>query len=388
MRDGSLELVVVTTKDAFSALAAEWDAAFTPLPTVFLEHAWLSLWLDTYGKDSTPRVLAARSAGELVAAMPLVRQHDLARRRLSFMGSGPLTPNHLDVVARPEYRDAALRVFADALITHRSEWDVLDFDRLPCGGDAVQAIRGSAHDAGLISSLVTSAICPYAALPDTYEQYLGGRPARLRRTLRSHGAKLKRDFPDARFHQAMTAEEVERILGALERLHQARWEARGHAGSFADPRFGRFLRTYATIALRRDTLRLHSLNLNDEIIGVICNFRTRSGVEFYTTAFDAAWSGYSPGALLMAHAIQASIEEGAAVFDFLEGTEEYKGAWSTSHQNNVALQVYNKTAAGMFARFQAVMHQRAVGTARHLLPESLRLAVRRRLALLRIRRSA
>jgi CelD/BcsL family acetyltransferase involved in cellulose biosynthesis len=48
---------------------------------------------------------------------------------------------------------------------------------------------------------------------------------------------------------------------------------------------------------------------------------------FYLSGFDPQWAAFSPGVLLIAHAIEEAIREGQQEFDFLRGNEPYKYLW-------------------------------------------------------------
>ena len=129
---------VVTTQDAFVALGVEWDRLARLTENIFLERSWLSTWLEIYGTACTPWVLTARNEGVLVAAMPLAAVKDVFSRRLEFMGAGPLTPNHLDIIALPELRSRALEAFAARLMGigpsgTRSTWTSCRRKRTPSG---------------------------------------------------------------------------------------------------------------------------------------------------------------------------------------------------------------------------------------------------------------
>jgi len=382
-----LHLGLVDTAEGFLALRDEWNRIAAPAATVFLQHGWLHTWLEIYGTQVVPTVLTARSNGSLVAALPLVTSKGIFGRRLEFMGAGTLTPNHLDLIAQPEFRSSALAAFTAHLVDDREHWDVLDLDKMPERSDTVDFAVSRFSTAGCTASVSTSAVCPCAALPSTYEEFVSSLPRRLRRSLAYRTRRLCADHPDAFFHQAGSETEVARALDALERLSQARWQARGYRGSFADPRFARFQKTYAVQALAQGALRIHTLTVGDSIIGVTYGFRMGDCVQVYMTAFDTAWADYSPGSRVMARTAEMAIAEGATSIDLLEGCEEYKDYWTDSHLVNVRLRVYNSTAAGAVERLRVNAGGHAVTLARHTLPESVRLAVRRRLAAMQEGRS-
>ena len=54
--------------------------------------------------------------------------------------------------------------------------------------------------------------------------------------------------------------------------------------------------------------------------------------SYYLAGFDEAYARYSIGMLLLAHTIRHAIEEGAAVYELLLGTEEFKLRFATGER--------------------------------------------------------
>jgi CelD/BcsL family acetyltransferase involved in cellulose biosynthesis len=84
--------------------------------------------------------------------------------------------------------------------------------------------------------------------------------------------------------------------------------------------------------LRQGLLRLHALRLDGAITATLHALADRPGIAgrrvyFYLGGFDPRFAALSPGALLLAHAIEEAAREGAAGFDFLRGGETYKYRW-------------------------------------------------------------
>jgi CelD/BcsL family acetyltransferase involved in cellulose biosynthesis len=52
--------------------------------------------------------------------------------------------------------------------------------------------------------------------------------------------------------------------------------------------------------------------------------RERHSFCFYITGFDKRYATFSPGTVIVAHAIREAICNGYRVFDFLRGDEPYK----------------------------------------------------------------
>jgi CelD/BcsL family acetyltransferase involved in cellulose biosynthesis len=272
------------------------------------------------------------------AVLPLELERDgRGVRRLSFMGAGEVSPNHLDLVAAPHARpDPALAAaFCGHLLRHRRRWDVLDL--VSVADDA--ALRAPAwlncfrsHGCDVRVSLYTR--CAHAALPATFDGFLERLGAHTRAEFRRKRRKLLRDVPDARFGVVRDDAGLARVFDAMVRLHQARWTRLGEAGAFSDARFTDFHRAAAGDALARGQLRLYYLEAGGTVVATYYCYRVGPRVFYYAGGFDEAWGKHSVGIQALAHSIEQSVAEGAADFDFLQGDEEYKSHWSTGRRDN------------------------------------------------------
>jgi CelD/BcsL family acetyltransferase involved in cellulose biosynthesis len=84
-------------------------------------------------------------------------------------------------------------------------------------------------------------------------------------------------------------------------------------------------------------LRLHGMRLDGELIGVLyCladpSNRPEPRWYDYIGGFDPRHAALAPGTLLIAHAIESAMAEGAVAFDFLRGAEPYKYHWGAVDQ--------------------------------------------------------
>jgi CelD/BcsL family acetyltransferase involved in cellulose biosynthesis len=69
-------------------------------------------------------------------------------------------------------------------------------------------------------------------------------------------------------------------------------------------------------------------------------------VYFYIGGFDPDRAALSPGALLLGHAIEAAVREGAVAFDFLRGREAYKLRWGARDTHTHRRRLRHGTGAG------------------------------------------
>jgi CelD/BcsL family acetyltransferase involved in cellulose biosynthesis len=98
----------------------------------------------------------------------------------------------------------------------------------------------------------------------------------------------------------------------------------------ADERVQAFHREAAAGLLARGALRCYGLRVDDRLIGVYYGFADGRRAYYYIGGFDPACAALSPGTLVVAHAVEEAVREGARAFDFLRGREPYKYAWGAT----------------------------------------------------------
>ena len=378
----------ITDSGRFLALRDDWNLlAASAVDTIFLTHAWLANWLQELAPEADLHVLTAREGERLVAALPLFGgQHTGTGRHWRIMGTGVLTPNHLDLVSDPALVGEARAGFVDLLLEASANWDVLEFDKLPADSGTVDAFASAFAQAGLATSCSESAVCYVCDLPPTYEEYLASRSKNTRKKIGETRRWLRKQPESIQLAVADTEEASLHALESLERFHQQRWEAKGYPGAFSDPRVVRFHDAEVRAAHASGNLRMYTLSDGDEILAVSYNFRVGATAQAYLTSFDSNWSKASPGVLLRAFVIEESIAEGATLFDWLEGAETYKKAWCTHERSDVWLRVYSRGLAGQSARLKHSAGVATVRLARKWVPVGVRESAVKALARIRASR--
>ena len=364
----------VTGHQEFLALKAQWELlGSSAVQTVFLTYDWLAAWLENLAGDAELHVMTAWEGERLVAALPLFGSATAGRgRRWAIMGTGTLTPNHLDIIADPESLESARDGFVKMLLDAASDWDVLELDKLPADSDTAETLTAAFEEAGFVTMRAVTATCPYCDLPATGEEYYLSRKKQIRKTIRQV-RRWYEERPEERvLSLAKTEEEALEAFGQLVRMHQSRWKGKGYPGAFADPRVVRFHEQVVRAASRRGYLRIYTLTDGGEMAAVSYNYRVGPTVQGYLSSFDFRWAETSPGVLLRIYVMEESIAEGARRFDFLEGTESYKAAWCTGGRENLRLLVFNRTLAGSAARLKHAADETTVLVARKLVPPDLR----------------
>jgi len=378
----SLRFEWVTATQRFLELREQWNLlGSSAIETVFLTHDWLASWLVELCPEAELHVLTAWDGDQLAAALPLFGSQAIERgRHWMLMGTGTLTPNHLDIIAAPAVRERAREGFVTMLLEESVDWDMLEFDKLPADSETADLLAQAFGGTGLATTCAVSAICPFCDLPATYEAYVASRKKQIRKEIRRAYRWLE-EQPGVRvLARAETESQAIGALARLEQLHQARWAGKGYPGAFADPRVVRFHERMVRAALKTDSARIYTLSDADEIVAVSYNYRIGSGVQGYLSSFDPLWAEMRPGVLLRSYVIEQSLAEKAARIDFLEGTEQYKASWSTGQRENLRLRVFNRTLRGRAAHVRLAAEESAVGVVRRFVNPKLRERVVRALA--------
>jgi CelD/BcsL family acetyltransferase involved in cellulose biosynthesis len=176
--------------------------------------------------------------------------------------------------------------------------------------------------------------CALAQLPASFDEFLLKLGQGTRHEFRRKRRKLQRDVPSTRLARVGDEAELARVFPEMVRLHQARWTAMGEAGAFASPRFEQFHRAASREMLRRGWLRMYYIEAEGRVVAALYCFRVGRSVYYYAGGFDEGWKRHSVGVQTLGHAIEQSILEGAAEFDFLQGDEDYKSHWCTGWRDN------------------------------------------------------
>lgn len=323
----------VQTEVELFALEEPWTALLAEVPgvSIFLTWEWVSTWWRHYGHDKSLWVLTAwDNAGHLVGIAPWTLTHrrlgSLRLRRIAFIGSWFTVLAHLDVIARPDQKVAVCAAFVAFLGARGEEWDVLDLQGL-AQDSVLKPQLAAAHGRHIELYAQT---CLSISLPHDWDTFrMNVLSANKRQKLGYYRRQLERDCPDqAVFRRVSEAHELPLAMDLLGALNRKRWHASSLATPFDSRCYVAFQNEFAELALRRDWLRLYELRVADHVIAAFYCFYYRDVFLAYQSAFDVDWGKYSPGQLMMAHAVKEAITEGAHEFDMLSGTHEYKFSWA------------------------------------------------------------
>lgn len=303
--------------EALGAHADAWDRLVVsmPLPSPFLRSWWLGA---TAAGD--PRFVLVFDGDELLGGLALQRTVRAGVEILEFLGTGPLEPDHLDLVSSPERaRDvtAALRRWFG------SGDRIVDLDGVRTAAWVLDAVPGR----GRVSRIE---VAPHVSLPASADEYLASRGGRTRSTVTRSAKRLAKAGIEFRVvGPGSSSEEIEAALGALRELHDGRW---GDASGFlaAWDRFAEAARR----GVAAGDVRFHLLVDTSEdpsvgpVVAVEVEFVVGGRMSFYQAGRLTDHELRGSGSVLRYQVVSAAIADGCTEFDLLRGGEDYKAEWA------------------------------------------------------------
>jgi CelD/BcsL family acetyltransferase involved in cellulose biosynthesis len=347
---------MVTTIDAFDGLAVEWNDAVdrAGFPHPFLRHEWMRAWWQAFGAGHELHLIVVRRHGRIEAIAPLLREsarmHGMTVRRLRLLHNDH-TPRADLIVAgnrdesyRAESSQAeSYRVIWNALMAERDSWDVLQLGQIPADSPTHAAIAALAAQDGCAVGTWRSGASPYVAVRGSWQEYLGGRSAKLRQNVRNRLGRLTR-IGEPVLEVVCDPAAIVDAGDDLRRLEDSGWK--GDAGTAIDS--DRAVRTfYDDLSLRASAagwLRLLFLTVNGQRIAVSYSAQFDNRLFLIKTGYDPGFAACSPFKVLTSLALEHAFAEGLAEVDFLGDSEPWKLDWTTNERQHDWLYVFSRSA--------------------------------------------
>lgn len=375
-----------TDDEAFDDLRVEWDELLgaSRQQVYFLRWHWTWTWWQTFRPPhSRLFIITCRDADDqLIGLAPLYwRQRTTAGidhiREILFLGTGIFTETseYLDLIARRGYEREVAEAVAEVLKGER-HWDKLWLSEIPAASAVLphlqQALGGDLEPTPCQTAHYVDTDTSWEALKQT-----------LGRTTRQNTQRLARrlfENYDCAFSRAATADEVERGMAALVRLHQARWQMKGEPGSFALPGMERLLGEAARGALAEDRLRLWTLTIDGRVAAVQLAFLDNGTAHCFQVGFDPAYAKDSVGKVMLMLCIKDCVEDPQVrEYDFMGGDQPYKECWAKAGRETLRLVWLRSGFRSLAYTSMKLADQMGRSMARAVLPPSVKMAGHRML---------
>lgn len=334
LEQGSHRLLVYRSMSELEALIPAWESLLEKVPdaTIFATWEWLSAWWDAFGGERTPLVLAyVDPTGALVGlALFSIEDHHLAFgpkiRLLRLMGDGSTDSDNLDLLVVPGQEAGFIAAVLDYIEQHQELWEIAYLNTMPDDSRAGTALlhelaaRGWTYSRNILPGTVID-------LPDDWETYRARLSYNERGQLGKYSRRLEKKYK-VELRQCGAESGLEADLETFFALHQKRWLAEGHGGTFAEHARRRFYSCLSPVLARRGWLEFYLLHLDGKPVGGEYNFRYRDTVFSLQVGFDPDHSAERIGYVLRGYLLQKYIREGIRQYDFLFGEGGYKDRWA------------------------------------------------------------
>ena len=303
-----MNVEIISDAAKLESLAPEWLELWrdSPNATPFQSPMWLLPWWRHFGSNDL-HTIVIRNSGKLAALAPLYIIREDSESLGLFIGTG--ISDYLDAIGEAPFIEYIAR----------ADCQLWDFQQLRASSPILNGPLPEGWSEN-IEDQDPCLVLPLAQL-----------------SLSAHSQKKLRYY--RRRLEPVTIEEanagnLDAMLQALFDLHAARWEKRGMPGMLADDVIQQFHREVAKAMLDAGALRMYALRSGDRVVAVFYGFADASAVYYYLSGYDPELEKLSPGTLIVAHAVESAVRDGATTFDFLRGAEEYKSSWGAKPRMN------------------------------------------------------
>jgi CelD/BcsL family acetyltransferase involved in cellulose biosynthesis len=342
-----LDLFLIRTEAEFYGLEPEWRRlhAASGADNPFLSWAWAAACWQHVCRGRRPFLLAARQNGRLVGVAPLQLERRWGFRVVSFLGMK--WSEYIGFLHDP----AAGRVQAallEGLARHRGEWDLLQLRPLT---DAYTDLHRVSLPGRLRGRLAFWDMAPYLEFDGDWESLCKSGPYWLREMPKS----IRRFERDGGSIECYTGAEAAAQMDEVAFVEAHSWKTTGGYLSFQDgPGPGLMRQAFAALG---EKMVLWIARMNGTAVAFQIAFPLERKIALYNCGYHQEYRKYSPGLIVIYHAVRAAWNGGCREYDFMHGNEAYKLERTNAVRDTQHLVVHPQTLTG-WAAFLALVAPR------------------------------
>ncbi len=381
--DTFLTVRLIRDERAFEALAPEWDRLLqsSAQRVYFLRYSWIrSWWRHLAPPGARLHILCCRDRrNELVGIAPLYwRRHRMLgipfARELSFLGMGVeiKTSEYVDMIALRGAETAVADSVA-AFLLSRNDWDRLLLDKVPAQSPFLEYLSGRFGES---AASTQSDRAPFIDTSIPWSEYRKSLGRSMRRNVEYYARRLFKSHR-CEFRRAATRAEAVEALDALVRLHQMRWEAAGHHGSFRTDHLRNQLFDALQSEFDSGRVRLWTLRIDGRIEAALVGLLDDGVLHYFQKGFNPALNKHDIGTAVLSLCLRDSFEDPAIrAFDFMGGGASYKDLWAREHRTTRTVVISRPNVRTRLLAARARLRESSAALYRRVAPEALRIARR------------
>ncbi len=336
-----MKIELIEDNEAFLGLRSDWDALLdrSPQYSVFLTWEWLYSWWAHFQEHKQLFILLVRddASSQIQAIAPWYIEeqnpfHFLPLRKISFLGTGRVTSDFLNLIISPGLEEPALECLCQYLQTQARRWDVIEFRAIREDSATLDYLRRITPPQVRVLERTTD-VCPYIPLPSDHAIFLSALSSNLRQNLRTYtrAVEVKHRM---RYTLATDPEQLKQNIDSVFDLHNERFSAKVSEPATRSNFSGQPMRDFhydvAARFLAKGWLKLFFLEYNLKPVACLYAFQYKGRAFVYQTGFSCAWEKSGLGNVMYHYAIRDCIQAGLQEFHFLRGGEAYKAKWTNT----------------------------------------------------------
>jgi len=301
---------------SFEEFRGEWEEilSVSPANTLFLTPQWQEVWWESFGNGKEMAGFFLGSAETVMGIAPLAR----SGTTLSFLGNTD-TVDYNDFMIAPGYET----VFFDTLLDSMEEQQcsTLNLLSLRETSRTLTYLPDLARQRGYRVVVEEEDVASGLELPSTWDEYLTGLSKKDRHELRRKFRRLESSTAWSWYGLRDPDRIATRVDDFISLMRQSNEDKDKYMTPDREEFFRNMIRRMAQLGL----LRLYFLEIDEQPVATSLCFDYASSRLLYNSGYDPEYGYYSVGLLLNALCLQEAIEQGMNYFDFLRGSEPYKG---------------------------------------------------------------
>lgn len=331
---GKFAVSLVQSWSEFDQHRDPWTKVWSadPHAELFTNFDWLAAIAQAYGEGLTPCCPVITRAGEPVAILPVGVRDGV----LNFLSSPRGDFNDLIFAADGK------RAFGDADLEEvcRLALSALDDSSLAWRNACLENVVEDAWLLKAVRTTVPETAATFPCRPFVAEHGVGpavqlteGTPEELKKKLcRKKTTKRRRNqlerLGNLEFVSTFPQDELSQARKLFINLHCERRRAAGDESFLEDENGQRFLEGILQ-GPTQHSAKLSALRLDGQDIALCLGLESDGRYSYYAPTFDAEWSKYAAGDVLLSFMLEDAIDRGVEVFDFGLGNEAYKDRFAS-----------------------------------------------------------
>jgi CelD/BcsL family acetyltransferase involved in cellulose biosynthesis len=331
---GKFAVSLIRSWSEFEQHRDEWSNVWTadPRAEIFTHFDWLAAIAHAYGDGLVPSCPVISNSGKPVAILPVgVRDGSL-----NFLSSPRGDFNDLIFAANAD----SARIADDLDEVCRLAFSSLDDQALTWQNACLENVVEDSWLLKALSSSDTAASTGFPCRP-LIAQHGVGPAARLteetpealkKKLCRKKTTKRRRNqlarLGNLEFVGKLDQTDLPQATELFVKLHCERRLAAGDESFLEDENGKRFLEAILQ-GPAQHSAKLSALRLDGQDIALCLGLEADGRYSYYAPTFDAEWSKYAAGDVLLSFMLEDAIDRGVEVFDFGLGDEAYKARFAS-----------------------------------------------------------